>query len=94
MDNQTNYIFHIKIAALSSLRQIQEDIEKSPSLYRQEAEMYLTAVYQILCKMKQEKLSEFILQLQQNYQDVCLYDDRYVADSLLMILLAIYRPGA
>lgn len=85
------YVSRIKFMALSQIRQIQDSIAEAPLAYRRNADDYLDNMHYIISHMKEEKLAEFVEQLHQNYIDMGMDDERYVADSLLMVILALYQ---
>ena len=85
------YVTRIKLIAMSRIRQIVEAVQKNPGEYRKDTREYLGAMYDILDVMNPGRLAEIVETVRESYAEAGMEDDAYVADSLMMIVLAEYQ---
>ena len=45
----------------------------------------------VIAGMSHERLTRIVVPIYENYEEMGMADDRYVADSLMMIVLALYQ---
>lgn len=85
------YVTRIKLIALSQAKQLLQAVKAAPADYRKDTAEYVEAIYYIINHMSEERLNEIVNVLRESYRESGLYDDGYVADSLMMIALAQYQ---
>lgn len=81
----------VKIMALSRTRQIQDECASHPEQFRPDTVEYCDAMYDIISEMNPERFSEIVNTIRDSYMEQGIYDDGYVADSVMMIALAEYQ---
>ena len=84
-------VMRIKLIALSQIRNIEDSVKKNPVAYRKDTIEYCEAIHEIIESMSMERLTRIVVPIYENYEDMGMADDAYVADSLMMIVLALYQ---
>lgn len=84
-------VMRIKLIALSQIRNIEDSVKRNPMAYRKDTMEYCEAMYDIIASMSKERLTRIVVPIYENYEEMGMADDCYVADSLMMIVLALYQ---
>lgn len=84
-------VMRIKLIALSQIRNIEDSVKRNPMAYRKDTTEYCDAMYDIIANMSSERLTRIVVPIYENYEEMGMADDRYVADSLMMIVLVLYQ---
>ncbi len=85
------YASKIRMIALSRIRSIIDDGKANPDMFKKDTREYCDAMYDILDTMPEDRLQSIVSKLHQNFAEVGMDDDGYVADSLMMFALAAYQ---
>ena len=91
MHMQEDIVTKVKIMALSRTRQIQDECTRHPEQFRPDTAEYCDAMYYIISAIAPERFSEIVNTIRDSYMEQGIYDDGYVADSVMMIALAEYQ---
>ncbi|RGS72241.1 MULTISPECIES: hypothetical protein [unclassified Mitsuokella] len=81
----------IKMIALSKIRGIEDSVMSNPMVYRRDTRAYCEAMYDVISNMSFAQLKRIVIPIYENYAEMGMADDGYVADSLMMIALALYQ---
>ena len=84
-------VMRIKLIALSQIRNIEDSVKKNPMAYRKDTIEYCEAMHAIIEAMSMACLTRIVVPIYENYEEMGMADDCYVADSLMMIVLALYQ---
>lgn len=84
-------VMRIKLIALSQIRNIEDSVKRNPMAYRKNTLEYCEAMHAIIEAMSMARLTRIVVPIYENYEEMGMADDGYVADSLMMIVLALYQ---
>ena len=78
-------VMRIKLIALSQIRNIEDSVKRNPMAYRKDTMEYCEAMYDIIASMSKERLTRIVVPIYENYEEMGMADDCYVADSLMTL---------
>ena len=91
MYRKAQYVFRIKIIALSQIDQIIDNVKTARDAYKKNTVEYCDAMHQIIKQMTLQRLTEVVETLRSGYEEMGLADDVVIADSLMTLALAEYQ---
>jgi len=91
MYRKAQYVFRIKIIALSQIDQIIDNVKTARDAYKKNTVEYCDAMHQIIKQMTLQRLTEVVETLRSGYEEMGVVDDRIIADSLMTLALAEYQ---
>lgn len=91
MYTKAQYVFRIKIIALSQIDQIIDNVKTARDAYKKNTVEYCDAMHQIIKQMTLHRLTEVVETLRSGYEEMGVVDDRIIADSLMTLALAEYQ---
>jgi uncharacterized protein YeeX (DUF496 family) len=91
MYTKAQYVFRIKIIALSQIDQIIDNVKTARDAYKKNTVEYCDAMHQIIKQMTLQRLTEVVETLRSGYEEMGVVDDRIIADSLMTLALAEYQ---
>lgn len=91
MYTKAQYVFRIRIIALSQIDQIIDNVKTARDTYKKNTIEYCNAMHQIIKSMTLHRLTEVVETLRSGYEEMGLADDGVIADSLMTLALAEYQ---
>jgi hypothetical protein len=88
---KAQYVFRIKIIALSQIDHIIDNAKSARDAYKKNTIEYCDAMHQIIKHMTLHRLTEVVETLRSGYEEMGFADDVVIADSLMTLALAEYQ---